>query len=159
MKELNCSDVLLSPQNVQQTLEERQSEFDTAVEHYHEIASSRRFIRRESVKEKCIHLTEKWNLLSSSVPGRINSLHEEIQGWAGFYSSLDQFTAWLEEMEGFTRKENLQGETEAQEHLKELEVCFSHTHFLGCHGRQESWNFIFQNQGNVREFYTWSGKF
>ena len=92
------------------------------MEHYNEITTSRRFVRRESVQEKCDILKEKWNSLSSSVPGRINSLHEEIKGWSEFYNSLDQFTSWLDNMKGFTLQENPKGEMEAQKHLQELEV-------------------------------------
>lgn len=109
-------------QGVQQTLEDRQNEFESALEHYNDITASRRFVRRESVQDKCDNLKEKWTSLSSSVPWRINTLHQEIKSWSEFYHSLDRFTSWLDEKKGFTQQENPKGEIEAQQHLQELEV-------------------------------------
>lgn len=81
-----------------------------------------KYIHQDSVEEKCNSLKKKWSSLNSSIPGRMESLKEELQSWSRFYCELEEFVTWLQEMEALTHHEKPRDEKDAKKQLKDLEV-------------------------------------
>lgn len=111
-------------QGFQTSKKNREKEFEDAVTSYQDLLEKDRgkYIRQDSVEDKCDSLKKKWDTLDIAIPERVDSLKEELQNWSNFYRELDEFVAWLNEMESFTKIDKPRDEKEAKQQLKDLEV-------------------------------------
>ena len=111
-------------QGFQNSMENHEKQIEDAVLSYLELmeTDNGKYIRQDSVETKCTSLKKKWSSLNDTIPVRVESLQVELQSWTRFYSELDEFVAWLKDMETLTDHDKPRDEKDAKKQLKDLEV-------------------------------------